>query len=90
LVEGLEEIGFRLREEGKGKKEIKPEKISRFFLIRRVKIINFDVPKRNRVLKRYLKIRRRPSCIPIVIGARGGTTYAKATVVNEKFFEIMK
>jgi hypothetical protein len=45
LVEGLEEIGFRLREEGKGKEENKPEKISRFFLIRRVKIINFDVPK---------------------------------------------
>jgi hypothetical protein len=31
LVEGLKEIGFRLREEGKWKKRIKPEKISQFF-----------------------------------------------------------
>jgi hypothetical protein len=37
LVEGLEEIEFRLREEGKRKGQNKPEKISRFFFGRKDK-----------------------------------------------------
>jgi hypothetical protein len=45
LVEGLEEIGFRLMKRGEREEGNKPEKLSRFFLGKTKTFINFGVPK---------------------------------------------